>query len=51
MNTADPILLLVAQIIAPNSLAAYYASADLRLRAETTQSVVHEAKLPEYSGD
>lgn len=44
----DPILLFVAQQIAPKSLAQYMADADLRLRADTTQSVTHEAKLPEY---
>ena len=48
MKPTDPILLFVAQVVAPNSLAAYMAEANLRLRAETTQSVVHEAKLPDY---
>lgn len=51
MKATDPILLFVAQIVAPKSLAAYMSDANLRLRAQTTQSVVHEAKLPEYSGE
>ena len=46
----DSILLFVAQVIAPKSLAAYMADADLRLRTQTTQSVKHEAKLPENPG-
>lgn len=50
MNT-NPILLFVAQTVAPRSLAAYMADANLRLREQTTQSVVHEAKLPEYPAD
>lgn len=45
MNT-NPILLLAAQVLAPKSLAAYMAAADLRLREQTVQSVKHEAKLP-----
>ena len=49
MKSTDPILLFVAQIIVPKSLAAYMADANLRLQAQTTQSVKHEAKLPEYS--
>lgn len=48
MKSTDPILLFVAQTIAPKSLAAYMSDANLRLREQTTQSVVHEAKLPEY---
>jgi len=48
VKSTDPILLFVAQVIAPKSLAAYMADANLRLQAQTTQSVKHEAKLPEY---
>jgi hypothetical protein len=42
----NPILLLAAQVLAPKSLAAYMAAANLRLLKQTTQSVKHEAKLP-----
>lgn len=49
--STDPILLFVAQVVAPNSLRAYMADANLRLREETTRSVLHEAKLPEYPTD
>lgn len=51
MKSTDPILLFVAQVIAPKSLTAYMADANLRLQAQTTVSVKHEVKLPEYPTD
>lgn len=45
MNTNNPILLMAAQLVAPNSLAAYMAEVKLRMQAATTASVQHEAKL------
>jgi hypothetical protein len=51
MSTPSPILLIAAQAVAPKSLAAYMAAANLRLREQTVQSVKHEAKLPAYTGE
>lgn len=36
---------LAASLYAPRSLAAYMAAAELRLRAATVRSVIHEARL------
>ena len=46
MKVINPMVLIAAQVHAPKSLAAYMAAANLRLRAQTVQSVKHEAKLP-----
>lgn len=46
MKASNPMLLIAAQAVAPKSLAAYMAAANLRLREQTVQSVKHEAKLP-----
>lgn len=49
--STSPMLLIAASVVAPKSLAAYMAAANLRLREQTVQSVKHEAKLPAYSGE
>lgn len=46
MKASDPFLLMVAQVYAPKSLAAYMANAHIRLQRQTVLSVKHEAKLP-----
>lgn len=43
----DSILMFVAQRTMPNQVAAIMAKTELSLREQTTQSVKHEAKLPE----
>jgi hypothetical protein len=43
----DSILMFVAQRTMPNQVAAIMARTELSLREQTTQSVMHEAKLPE----
>jgi hypothetical protein len=45
----DSILMFVAQRLMPNQVAEIMARTELSLREQTTQSVKHEAKLPEVT--